>query len=365
MRTTLADESIRVILRNQASSGAYLASPGFAHYRYAWLRDGTFTAYAMDRANQHESARRFYQWCGMTVRKHAEKARRAIAQTAQQAAGGGADGGLFLHARYTVEGEEVSGEWGSFQLDGYGTWLWGLAEHIRLSGESELLEQLSFSIELTLDYLAACWHLPNFDCWEEAGDQVHPATLAAIYGGIKAMMPHLPKRAEALARLAEEIRLYVLQHGVAENGFVKSLGNPAADASLLWLSMPFGLVDAEAQVMVQTVERIERELVTGCGVHRYAADTYYGGGEWPLLSAWLGWYYARTGRISQAEAILDWIQSKQLPEGLPEQVADHLLAPVSYLQWLEREGPPAVPLLWSHAMYLVLAAELGLLDHSE
>jgi len=26
-------------------------------------------------------------------------------------------------------------------------------------------------------------------------------------------------------------------------------------------------------------------------MHRYADDTYYGGGEWVLLATWLGWYY--------------------------------------------------------------------------
>jgi len=42
---------------------------------------------------------------------------------------------------------------------------------------------------------------------------------------------------------------------------------------------------------------------------------------------------------------------------LPEQVADHLLDPGSQQTWLERWGPVATPLLWSHAMYLTLALE--------
>lgn len=358
MREALFEGSIRLILHNQADSGAYLASPGFAPYRYAWLRDGTFTAYAMNRAGRHESASRFYRWCDRTIRRHADKARQAIAQAREQKMDRQGLRSLLLHARYTVEGEEVGGEWGSSQLDGFGTWLWGLTEHIRLSGENGLLEQCSTSIALTLDYLEACWQLPTFDCWEEAGDQVHPSTLSAIYGGVKAMEPLLPERAEALGRLAEQIRKYISQHGVEQGRFVKSIGNPAVDASLLWLALPFGVVEPGDQVMVRTVQQIEQELVTGHGVHRYAADTYYGGGEWPLLSAWLGWYYARTGSADKAREIMQWIESQALPEGLPEQVADHLLAPDCYAQWLEREGPSAVPLLWSHAMYLVLAAEL-------
>ena len=353
------DESIRIIRKYQAASGAYLASPVFRSYQYSWLRDGTFTAYAMNRAGQHESARRFYKWCDAVIRRYADKARAAIAAVQAGETSGGNE--RFLHTRYTVDGAEVSGEWGSFQLDGYGAWLWGLAQHVCLSGDSGLVQELRPSIDLTLDYLRTCWPLSNYDCWEEGGDLRHPATMAAIYGGVTAIAGLVPERAEELSRLGDCIRQFVVANGTADGKFAKSLGNPAVDASLLWISLPFGLAGTEDPLMASTVAAIERELLTGSGVHRYAADTYYGGGQWPLLSAWLGWYYVRTGRRAEAERIQRWIEAKWLPEGLPEQVQDHLLSPDAYHRWVEQEGTPAVPLLWSHAMYLVLAAELQLL----
>lgn len=352
-------QSINIITKYQADSGAYLASPAFVHYRYAWLRDGAFTAYAMNRFGHHSSARRFHEWCDRVVQKHAGKAKAAIA--AVKAGAGTSTGGNehFLHTRYTVEGEEVPGEWGSYQLDGYGTWLWALAEHIQLCGETELIERFRPSIGLIIEYLDTCWRLPNFDCWEEAGDQVHPATLAAIYGGIKAMEGHLPEKAAELATLAQGIRSFVRKNAIVDGHFVKSLGNPAIDASLLWMALPFGLTSLDDPVMVRTVERIERELLVGCGVHRYVKDSYYGGGQWPLLSSWLGWYYARTGQRENASRIMEWVAAQCGDAGLPEQAQEHLLAPDQYQVWLERAGKPAVPLLWSHAMALVLAAELG------
>jgi GH15 family glucan-1,4-alpha-glucosidase len=363
---SLIDQSIDIILRHQAETGAYLASPAFVHYRYAWLRDGAFTAYALDRLGRHESPRRFYAWCDSVVNKHADKAKAAIAAVHAGAAGSAAEANRrFLHARFTVDGDEVAGEWGSFQLDGYGTWLWGLAEHVRRSGERSLIERFRSSVDLTLDYLGACWQMPNFDCWEEHGDRIHPATLAAVYGGVRAMADCLPERAEELNGLADAIRRFVLERGTEDGAFVKSLGDPSSDASLLWLSLPFGLVDEDDPLMVRTVERIERELLAGCGVHRYRGDTYYGGGQWLLLSAWLGWYYVRRGRRGEAAAILRWIESTQTPDGLPEQVQEHLLAPDCYQPWVDRAGMPAVPLLWSHAMYLVLADELKVAGHEE
>ncbi|WP_254457133.1 hypothetical protein [Brevibacillus sp. HB2.2] len=84
------------------------------------------------------------------------------------------------------------------------------------------------------------------------------------------------------------------------------------------------------------------------------------GGQWLLLSAWLGWYYVKTGRREEAEKIAAWIVSQRQVNGLPEQVQEHLLSPAHYEMWVERTGHPAVPLLWSHAMFLVLAAELGI-----
>ncbi len=53
--------------------------------------------------------------------------------------------------------------------------------------------------------------------------------------------------------------------------------------------------------------------------------------------------------------MLNWIENKADPEGnLPEQVSDHLLTPEHYEPWLNKWGPVASPLLWSHAMYILL-----------
>jgi GH15 family glucan-1,4-alpha-glucosidase len=91
-------------------------------------------------------------------------------------------------------------------------------------------------------------------------------------------------------------------------------------------------------------------------VHRHLEDTYYGGGEWLLLTAFLG-----LGRPERAKEALRWIAAHATEDGLlPEQSQDHLLHPDAWDFWVAKWGPPPCPLLWSHAMYLVLASELGL-----
>jgi GH15 family glucan-1,4-alpha-glucosidase len=67
----------------------------------------------------------------------------------------------------------------------------------------------------------------------------------------------------------------------------------------------------------------------------------------------------------EARGQLDWIVRHATGDGdLPEQVNDHLLAPEAEASWIERWGPAATRLLWSHAMFLTLALELGAVDIS-
>ena len=52
------------------------------------------------------------------------------------------------------------------------------------------------------------------------------------------------------------------------------------------------------------------------------------------------------------------------PATSPSRSPDHLLHPDIAPEWIDRWGPVATPLLWSHGMYLILADELGLLERT-
>lgn len=144
---------------------------------------------------------------------------------------------------------------------------------------------------------------------------------------------------------------------------MKWLDGDDVDASLIACFTPFELFPADGDIASATVSAIERRIAHH-GVHRYAADTFYGGGEWPLLAALLGWHYARTGRTEEAWRQFAWVVAQADEDGeLPEQSTAHLLHPVRHQEWVDRWGPIASPLLWSHAMFLILAAELGVTGH--
>ena len=113
--------------------------------------------------------------------------------------------------------------------------------------------------------------------------------------------------------------------------------------------------------MQATVTRIEKDLIgAGGGMHRYRADTFYGGGEWMLLTALLGEYRLAIGDAEGARGCLVYVEAHADEQGyLPEQDSTAPLYP-SYVEgWVERWGPVARPLLWSHAAYLSLSALLN------
>ncbi|HEU4963576.1 MAG TPA: glycoside hydrolase family 15 protein [Bacilli bacterium] len=349
----LARYSRELLLAGQANNGAFPASIAFSHYDYCWLRDGTFVAYALDVVGEHEAAKKFYRWVHRAILRHQGKVARLLEKREQQRVILQEE---FLHTRFTVEGAEGREPWGNFQLDGYGAYLWGVGEHVKRSGDRVLAEELGESLDVTVGYLVAFWAYPCFDCWEEHGDRVHPGTLAAVYGGLQAISSFVKREVgERIEGVCQAIREKVEREGTVNGRYAKSLGDPQVDANLLWLAVPFGLVEADDVRMRRTVEAIETELCAGGGgVHRYPGDTFYGGGAWLLLTSWLGWYYAQVGRRDRSLELLQWVERQADEQGhLPEQVPEGLLHPERYGEWVARWGEPAKPLYWSHAMYLI------------
>ncbi|MBI9048894.1 MAG: glycoside hydrolase family 15 protein [Anaerolineaceae bacterium] len=377
MSGRLYTKSRQVILENQSKWGSYIASPAFPTYHFSWLRDGSFIAHAMDTAGEHESATSFFQWLGNTIGKYAPKLEQ-IRQTLDQGLLPGKDD--VLHTRFTLDGKEDTQDesWGNFQVDGYGTWLWALAEHVRITDDTKILQEVRPAILITLEYLGLVWSLPNYDCWEEHPEYIHTYSLGAVYAGFQAaatMMNEgwLTAFDFPAAEKALEVKAFIEKYAVADQRLAKMI-QPATndhepfpimdigvDASLLGLMLPYGVFDMNSEIMQNTLKKIEQDLLRPQGgIYRYTTDEYYGGGEWILLTAWLGWIYAKTGRIDKAEILQAWIEAcADENELLAEQINDYVLLPHHYQPWVEKWGVVAKPLLWSHAMYIILVNEIN------
>ena len=344
----LLERSIEIILNNQHPSGAFPASPVFPNYQYCWFRDSAFIAFALDLAGKHESASRFHDWAAHTVNKRADIINRALEKTRDGIMPRSED---ILHARYTLNSEDVEGVWPNFQLDGYGTWLWSVSEHLKIT-KKDPSPTWRQAMKLIAEYISALWRYPCYDCWEEFPDRIHPYTLGAIYAGLKAEASISGSEDAHEADLIKEV---LFNQAIKDDHFIKHIGSDDVDASLLGLAVPYHLVEPENPVMRNTVRFIENTLRHGGGVHRYNSDTYYGGGEWILLTAWLGWYYAVIGERTKAKNLQEWISAQADSQGyLAEQVPATLNDEKYYPIWRKRWGEIAKPLLWSHANYIIL-----------
>ncbi len=354
--TPLRDASIRIIKANQAGSGAYTASPNFKVYNYSWFRDGAFVADAMSTVGENESALSFHKWATRIIIEREEKIASLIRRGKQ-----GEDIPIdeHLHCRYTLDGKESSEQWTNLQLDGFGTWIWSLDQFI---ARGNVLPLASYrAVETLIGYLETFWEIDTYDWWEESYGHQHVANLGSIAAGLKqcSTWEHIsPDSKVSALNTANNIMTLIHQRGLANGLLAKWIDGSGLDASLIALIAPFGLFDKSDPISRATVDAVASELGE-FGTYRHANDWYFGGGKWPLLSCFLGLAYFNLGEEEKANDILNWVASTANEDlELPEQLAKPLLQPEKRAQWIQQWGEPAVPLLWSHAMYLLLDSKI-------
>ncbi|MCA1835262.1 MAG: glycoside hydrolase family 15 protein [Actinobacteria bacterium] len=363
--------SLGVLLAGQQPGGGYVACPTYPTYRYVWLRDGAFCAYALGLHGAHGSAAAFHEFVTRALLRY-----QALFEAVTASGADGMPVAQMPPARFTLTGhleadqsqgggqpvdagnpiDNAQAPWPNFQLDGYGIWVWALAQHVR-HGYPLTTEQQQ-AVALVSGYLqvAGAWNC--YDCWEEYPRWRHTSTVGAVIAGLAAAADLIGDAAAGTH--AQHLRELLLDEHVRAGTFVKHTGTDGVDASLLWLATPFTVMSADDPIMRRTVARIIDELTgPSGGLRRYLGDTFYGGGEWVLLTAWLGTHLAAIGDLTGARQRLAWVESKFTAEGhLPEQITEHPQAPDMVAPWVMRWGPVATPLLWSHAMHLVLLRSL-------
>jgi GH15 family glucan-1,4-alpha-glucosidase len=250
----------------------------------------------MSRTGETASAERFFDWCAGIVRANPAGP---------------------WDSRYRLDGSrDPVAWWPHRQFDGLALWVWAMRAHVVRHGIESRWDDAA---DATSAFLANHWQEPCHDWWEER-EGVHAVTLGCIWAALGD---------DAIATAARE-----------------RCEQERVDGSHAFLVV-LGLADEHV------LERVERTL----GYHRHADDEYYGGGEWPVVAGLVGWARVTLGRDAASQR--DWIEAAADAGGaLPEQTGE-LLRPDCYTEWVERWGPPASPLLWSHALYLILADVAG------
>jgi isomaltose glucohydrolase len=347
--------AVSAMLACQQPNGALVASPDFEQYHYCWLRDSSFAAYALDRCGEPAAAARYHDWASGAIAGIGQQIDAAVER---RLAGETIAPHLLPPTRFNLDGSVAADDWPNFQVDGYGTWLWSLREHLSSAGRDSPPERWRDSAALAARYLAAFALDACYDVWEENAAGVHSSTLACVYGGLVAAGALLED--PDLLERAREVQSHVRMTAGAAGRLQKSTLSAEVDASMIWLATPFALVDHRDPLFEAALRDITDQLTYEGGIRRFPSDTFFGGGSWPVLTAWLGWHHAVTGNLTAARQCLAWVAEHVDAQGrLGEQFGGDRRLPGKYREWIDRWGHPARDLLWSHAMYAVVSLELS------
>jgi GH15 family glucan-1,4-alpha-glucosidase len=294
-------------------------------YRYCWLRDATFTLYALLISGYHEEACAWREWLLRAAAGHPQD----------------------IQIMYGVEGErrllEFALDWlpgyeGSspvrignaaskqFQLDVYGEVMDAL--HVaRRAGLPPEASVWNFQRAL-LEFLESKWELPDDGIWEVRGPQrhfTHSKVMAwvAFDRAVKAVQRfRFDGPVERWQSLRDRIHSEICRKGFdAERGaFVQSFGSRALDASLLLMPL-VGFLPATDPRVEGTVAAVRRELTVNGLVRRYTPDPEVEGlrgseGAFLPCSFWLADNFALQGRVEEARQLFEFLLSLRNDVGL-------------------------------------------------
>jgi GH15 family glucan-1,4-alpha-glucosidase len=294
-------------------------------YRYCWLRDATFSLYALMTGNYIDEARAWRDWLV-----------NAVAGTPSQ-----------IQIMYGLAGERrltelelgwLPGYEGSapvrignaaanqHQLDVYGEVM--DAMHVARRAGLEPSENAWRVQRALLEFLEKDWPLPDEGIWEVRGPRrhfTHSKVMAwvAMDRGVKAVEQlKLPGDVKHWKNIRKKIHDEVCKKGFdAElNSFVQYYGANQVDASLLMLPL-VGFLPADDPRMVGTVEAIRKQLSRDGFIDRYPTTPEVDGlppgeGAFLLCTFWLADNLALQGKHDEAEEIFERLLNLRNDVGL-------------------------------------------------
>jgi GH15 family glucan-1,4-alpha-glucosidase len=292
-------------------------TPGGARnwdYRFCWVRDSTFTLYALLLSGYREEAQQWRDWL------------------LRSAAGRPQD----LQTLYAVDGDRVRTEFDIPWLSGYDG-----AQPVRIGNAAsvqlqvdvygELIDSLCLARRAGLErsdadwrferallrFLEKAWREPDSGIWETRGGKRHfthskVMAWAAFDRALADMKQYgLPGPVARWTKLRDDIHADICANGFdrVRNTFVQYYGGTEVDASLLMLVQVGFLPPADPRIK-GTVAAVERDLLVDGLVMRYRTLPTLENkppheGRFLACSFWLADAYFLTGRKAAAERLFE------------------------------------------------------------
>lgn len=287
-------------------------------YRYAWVRDASFTLDALWVAACPDEALKFFSWMTGAVASQITGGR-----DLQIMFGIGGEHDLSERTLPHLSGWRDSrpvrvgnGAWNQRQLDVYGELL-DAAYRLR-DQLAEIDDATRAFLVQVADAAAARWQEQDQGIWEVRGEPRdflysklmcwvaldRAIDMASLIGG--------EDRVEDWTRTREEIRTAILDKGWSEKAgaFTQYFGGEDLDASNLMMAI-VGFLPADDPRMLATIEATERDLTDDRGlVFRYRAEEGVDGlagteGTFLLCTFWLAEALARAGKVERAREVFE------------------------------------------------------------
>jgi GH15 family glucan-1,4-alpha-glucosidase len=349
----LYNVSLFVIKNHMDINGSFIASSDFSFvnlygdsYQYCWPRDCAYAAYALDISGYGELAVRHFNFIKDLVSPEG-----------------------FLYHKYNPN-KTLASSWHPWIYRGKGIYpiqedetaleIWAIGSHYERYKDLDELSEIykkfvKPGLQFIMDFMEDGLPKYSFDLWEERYG-IHIYTVATVYGALtKGSILAEGMGDETLAEdsmeVAKTLKDEVKKRMVYNGRFVRRIdenGNKdlTIDASM-YAPYFFGMFDPADEVVQNTMELIAQKLNVSNGIIRYENDYYQRRKQlpnpWIITTLWLAEYYIDTGKISEAEKLINWVINRATKSGLlPEQVDPETFESVS-----------VIPLVWSHAEYII------------